>query len=343
MNKAELTKWYDDHYSVNEKFRSKIEDLIRERISDNDIRVHSITSRVKEKDSFLEKYDVKKYKSVGKVMDLVGIRIITHILEGVKEVCELVEKEFKIDRGNSEDKLHKLKNNKMGYRSVHYIAKVCSTRSKLSDWKPYKGKVFEIQIRTILQHAWAEMSHDSSYKFSGVLPSEIDRHFYLTAGTLELIDREFQRLSDELAIHKDEIKEGNLQIEITTASLGEYLSEKLKSVYQIEHTFNGRDNEIIQELKDFDINTIKDLEAIISPLLENEIRSMPTGNNYLGFLRDVMMLTHADKYFKGCWSRHWVRWSRETYDFMKKFIDVDLVSKKYKISIEQDEEAKTEI
>ena len=58
-----------------------------------------------------------------------------------------------------------------------------------------------IQLRTVLQHAWAEFEHDIRYK--GTIPPEqvpdLDR-FTLAAGLLELADREFSEIRDRLQI-----------------------------------------------------------------------------------------------------------------------------------------------
>jgi hypothetical protein len=57
-----------------------------------------------------------------------------------------------------------------------------------------------VQIRTVLQHAWAEFEHDIRYK--GTVPAEhahdFDRRFTLAAGLLELADQEFATIRDRL-------------------------------------------------------------------------------------------------------------------------------------------------
>ena len=57
-----------------------------------------------------------------------------------------------------------------------------------------------IQVRTVLQHAWAEFEHDIRYK--GSIPDEdapdLDRRFTLAAGLLELADREFSAIRERL-------------------------------------------------------------------------------------------------------------------------------------------------
>ena len=47
----------------------------------------------------------------------------------------------------------------------------------LPEMKLFSGIPFEIQVRTILQHAWAEFAHDRNYKFRGVLPDVIARRY----------------------------------------------------------------------------------------------------------------------------------------------------------------------
>jgi hypothetical protein len=57
-----------------------------------------------------------------------------------------------------------------------------------------------VQVRTVLQHAWAEFEHAIRYK--GTIPEEhapdLDRRFTLAAGLLELADREFSLIHDRL-------------------------------------------------------------------------------------------------------------------------------------------------
>lgn len=338
MNTKEQEQWYDCHHVKHELFCQKMKHLIEDLIFSNDIHVHSITGRVKEKDSFLTKCELTNYQHTEEITDIVGIRIIAPILEDVDKVCKLIEKEFTIDNGNSGDKLATLKNNEMGYLSVHYIAQLGSSRKNLSEYCQYKDMVFEIQIRTLLQHAWAEITHGSSYKFSGALPSAIDRHFHLAAGTLELIDREFQRLSDELSTYRNEvvhgIQEGKLQIEINSTSLKEYLAEKLDDDMQTERNFNGRDERIIQELQNFGIDTIEALDIIMSPILEKHAMYL-SGRNYLGFLRDIMVISDAETYFKNSWKKdYWNGWTKNRYDALKRLgVDIESITARYNLHI----------
>lgn len=92
----------------------------------------------------------------------------------------------------------------------------------------------EIQVRTILQHAWAEIEHDIQYKSVETIPSSIRRRFMAVAGLLEIADREFQTIQDEderlRQAARLSVQEGRLEdVEITPDALKAYLDRKLGS------------------------------------------------------------------------------------------------------------------
>jgi hypothetical protein len=63
----------------------------------------------------------------------------------------------------------------------------------------------EIQIRSILQHAWAEIEHDLGYKTSGEIPKTARRQFARLAGLLELADDEFVKIRSDLDAYSREV------------------------------------------------------------------------------------------------------------------------------------------
>ncbi len=89
---------------------------------------------------------------------------------------------------------------RFGYSSRHQVVGLDAAREGDEEWSSLRGLVASVQIRTVLQHAWAEFEHDIRYK--GVVPEEherdFDRRFTLAAGLLELADREFSTIRDRL-------------------------------------------------------------------------------------------------------------------------------------------------
>lgn len=162
--------------------------------------VHSVSHRVKTRESADGKLARKtdRYQDYGDLLDLLGVRIITYFPEEVDRVCEIIEEAFDIDRENSVDKRKTLEPNVFGYMSAHYVAQLSGPRVALAEYANWRGVKFEVQIRTVLQHAWAEIEHDLGYKTEGALPQSFRRRFSRLAGLLEIADGEFSSIRSDL-------------------------------------------------------------------------------------------------------------------------------------------------
>ena len=159
--------------------------------------VAAIESRVKTEESLAGKLELKgsKYASLADITDIVGVRVITFYIDDVDKVASAVERLFKVDWENSVDKrkIHEI--DSFGYMSLHYI---CSM-----DGFPYH---FEIQMRTVLQHAWANMNHDTGYKSGVEIPLEYRRSLSRLSGLLELADEQFSEIRADLADYRRRIQ-----------------------------------------------------------------------------------------------------------------------------------------
>lgn len=217
-----LIKQFEDKLSVFESFRIKTELLIRDILSANSVNFHQITSRLKSRES-LEKKIMKKegYKNLNEITDIVGSRIILYFEDEVDKVAEIIEKEFQIDPDNSIDK-RKIEFDRFGYLSLHYVVSLKRDRLKLIEYKEYKGLKLEIQIRSILQHSWAEIEHDIGYKGKHSIPDRAKRRFSRIAALLETADLEFVQLRNELTEYEfsvyNEIKSNPSNVNLNQAS-----------------------------------------------------------------------------------------------------------------------------
>nr|WP_283106468.1 hypothetical protein [Shewanella submarina] len=178
-------------------------------ITQADIQVHSVTSRTKDIQSLSSKINrpSKSYESLLDVTDLVGFRITTYFSDDVDKVASLIEQEFFVDKANSIDKRKSLEPDRFGYMSLHLVGEHKSSRLKLPEYIRYKGIRFEIQIRSILQHAWAEIEHDIGYKTSKEVPDPLRRRFSRLAGLLELADEEFQSIKYGIESYRHNLPE----------------------------------------------------------------------------------------------------------------------------------------
>ena len=184
---------YRDHLSLFKEKREEIENRVRECLSDAGVLVAAVESRVTTEDSLAGKLELKgaKYKSLADITDILGMRVITFYLDDVDKVASAIERLFEVDWEDSVDKrkLHDL--DSFGYLSLHYI---CRTPGL-----PYR---FEVQMRTILQHAWSTLDHDTGYKSGVEIPRYYIRNINQLAGMLELVDEQFSRIRTELTDYR---------------------------------------------------------------------------------------------------------------------------------------------
>lgn len=190
---------YDNNKNKYDAFSKTLASLVNNLMLVEGIKIHSVTYRVKERDSLEKKVSSKdKYTCIDEVTDIIGLRIITHFADEVDKVAELIEREFSVDRVNTIDKRASLEPDKFGYLSLHYVISLKENRLAFFEYKSYVGVKAEIQIRSILQHSWAEIEHDIGYKSSVEVPKIIKRQFSRLAGLLELADQEFLAIKTSL-------------------------------------------------------------------------------------------------------------------------------------------------
>jgi hypothetical protein len=82
--------------------------------------------------------------------------------------------------------------------SLHYVVSLLPARSVLAEYRRYADLKAEIQVRSVLQHAWAEIEHDLGYKTALGVPRDVRRSFSRLAGLLELADKEFVSIRETI-------------------------------------------------------------------------------------------------------------------------------------------------
>jgi putative GTP pyrophosphokinase len=181
------------------EFGGKIVDLINAILKSERISVSEVSSRVKSRKSATDKLQdgLHKYDSVADLTDLLGVRVVTFFADDVDKVCEIIEREFKIDPANSIDKRSTLDPDRFGYLSVHYVLTLNDKRAELAEYRAFASIRAEVQVRSILQHAWAEIEHDLGYKTKEAVPRDVRRRFSRLAGMLEVADTEFLAIRHE--------------------------------------------------------------------------------------------------------------------------------------------------
>jgi len=199
---------YESTKQLNGEFCKKVEMLLIDILKDSGINYHSIDSRLKEESSLATKVENAdgKYNSLSDITDISGLRIVTYFSEDVDKVASIIQGEFSVDEENSVDKRLKLDPDRFGYLSLHYVVTLSEERTKFAEYKRFKELKVEIQIRSILQHAWAEIEHDLGYKNKNAVPNVVRRDFSRLASILELADEEFIRIRQNLENYNEDIQ-----------------------------------------------------------------------------------------------------------------------------------------
>ncbi|MGK0722026.1 GTP pyrophosphokinase [Leucobacter sp. W1478] len=188
-------------------FGERLQTLIEQVLQTKQIRVLSVSHRVKQERSIQRKLasQPEKYTDLEDLHDLLGVRIITYLHSDVDLVSSVLRSEFSVDAARSKDKLQDLQDDQFGYTSNHLICTLGDGRKSWPEWSSFADLAFEVQVRSVLQHAWAEIEHDLGYKSETGIPAHLRRRFARLAGLLEVADSEFDTLNGLVDTHKAEV------------------------------------------------------------------------------------------------------------------------------------------
>jgi putative GTP pyrophosphokinase len=190
-----------NHAAFTDALRTLVGQLCRRH---PDLEIDSIHSRTKTAPSVVEKLRRREYTSLDDVVDKCGIRIIAADQSLVGPTCELLTGELEV----IEDVEHGTEAaNTFGYTSRHLVVRIKPPRSELPEWQQFAGLVAEIQVRSVLQHAWALISHRLAYKSSAEMPERVQRQLSRMAAFLEETDERFADFRTEVREVRAEIRE----------------------------------------------------------------------------------------------------------------------------------------
>lgn len=231
--------------------------------------------RVKDDSSLVDKAFYRMDKSYvdpySEIEDKVGVRFVVLVIEDIQFICDIITssnfwsydpcKHFDEDKENSPLLFT--------YQSVHFVLR---PRKKFT----YDGVEIstdtpcEVQIRTLLQHAHAELTHDAIYKAKTAIKPKVHRTVAKSMALIETTDDFFMEVTQQL--NQGPIDELGIVSKLDALYFGftKIKSETQKSILTILDAFESLvDDELIGKIEKF----VKD-----TPIIPQIIQSKYTDN-----------------------------------------------------------------
>lgn len=153
----------------------------------------TIKYRVKGFDNYFNKL-VKLFRHGEPLLisDVLGLRVICPFIEDLENVERLINAHFEVVELERKGERHSFR--EFGYDSVHLLIRFSPDPGQLL---PFMENCCEVQLRTILQDAWAEVEHELVYKSDLAFPNDsIKRKLASLNASLALSDLIFQEIRD---------------------------------------------------------------------------------------------------------------------------------------------------
>lgn len=289
MIQLKMMSYYEniDNYK---KIDSIVDELINNALTEAGLHTMQVAHRVKSAESVASKLDRKpeKYSKATDITDLVGFRIICYFTDQIDLISAIIRDLFDIDWDNCIDKSKSLSPNAFGYLSVHYICSLKHSGQYPDELCRYR---FEIQIRTVLQHTWAEIEHDLGYKNELGVPIHVRREFSRMASLLEVADEGFLRIKYTLDEYSRKViaklKSGDVaEIAIDTLSLHEFMKYNSDYLSLVKDIASITDARVIESNADPYIRQlaylgIEDLGVLVEAIRNNRDLAMRLAHDSL--------------------------------------------------------------
>ncbi len=279
--RPEYIRRFYESLESNKSLCKEVEYILSAKIVKEDIEVAHITSRAKTLESFCEKINRKLYDNpFDDVTDLAGVRIVFLYAADRPKIESVIEREFQVverfDKNISDD-------DKFGYGALHYLVKMKNKHAG-ARYDDLKNKICEIQVRTILQDAWAVVAHHLSYKQESDVPKTIRRKLNALSGLFETADDQFENIRIARHLYQAELKDsiqGGKKLskteEVNIDDLQAYLESRFP---EREHRGADGMSKLLYELKKHGFSTLSDidkmLDASIDAVLAKEKKYPPT-------------------------------------------------------------------
>ena len=298
MNKRRIDEIgikYVESLKLYEEYATRIRNLIQDLVELEEIEFYAIDGWAEKPAELLHAISNLEEEELGGV-DLVTVRVLLRFPEDVLKIEEVVKAEFEIDDSRSVPSSGLEDPYRFGYPAVVYILSLSSSRANLREWAKYKDLSFRLELRTMLQEAWATIFPKVNQTVGTVSEKKLTRELVLLAALLEKADQGFLSLRNEI---KDEAllvppkQQDPSQPQKTLEAEKLFTDEELYNLFRSDSLLLGRWNSLTLEagfpefkpdpdylresfsylckiLRAANINTISDVKKFLAEMEEGD-------------------------------------------------------------------------
>lgn len=179
-----MLKKYKEQRPIYKDFCESISLILKVLLSESPIKKYHITFREKDPDSLAKKIkDNHEIKEIEEFKDLAGCRVAFYIESDIEIFKKYIFSAFNI----IDEKPHYpgIDKNNIGYHATHMLVSLKEDRANLPEYSRFKGLKCEIQLTTILYHAWSEVEHDITYKIPEDIAEKFPQQYEAIKGRFE--------------------------------------------------------------------------------------------------------------------------------------------------------------
>ncbi|MEJ5067960.1 hypothetical protein WH292_08750 [Enterobacter sp. MYb186] len=301
-----------EHYSIlkpkYDGLLSAIKFSLHEIIKSNNLSLFELDGRVKTLDSVKDKLLRKNYENgINDIEDLCGLRIVCYYTTDMDRLSDILASEFNVL--SESDKQKEAEDDRFGYLSRHFIVTLKEEWLSAPLYRDYRDLKIEIQLRTMLMHTWAAISHKLLYKYESDAPKELKRRLNRLSALIELADEQFntiRELKDNYAqrlLSDTEDKNIPLNSDSVLSLVNKYSPGRSVDDADDVPKFLGEIYDLELSVADFELKIIEALP--LAAQIEKQLAKIHGKANLplwsvLGFCRIVLDLT-SDAYFHRRW------------------------------------------
>lgn len=286
---TELVRDFLQNREDYEQLCSEVAYILKKKLTEQQIQHSAVTHRAKTLNSFLEKITRKSYSDpLKEITDLAGARIVFLYQDDLEKIENIIRKEFSDIK--KVDKINEKGADKFGYNAMHFVVKLGKS-SFGARYDDLKNLNCEIQVRTVLQDAWAIIDHHLIYKKESDIPTKLQRKINGLAGLFETADNQFESIRRErdaylVKVNKSKDSGNFLKNELNLDTFISYLSWKFPE-YRLKF-FENQHEIIYRDIIKYKQKTLQDIDNVVKKY-----------NSAIPTIKDKLEQEYRESYYKG--------------------------------------------